>query len=87
MCPPVQIPGPLRLQAPEGRRAGAEEGGDVPRDGEVPGRLVQGHLAADRRLRCLPGELRHPRLQVTAHGTAAELFLLFVLRCCSLRFT
>lgn len=61
---PPQISGPVRLQAPEGRRAGAEERGDVSGDGEVSRRLVQRHLAANGRLRRLSGKLRDPRVQV-----------------------
>lgn len=65
LASPPQISGPLRLQAAEGRRAGAEERRDVSGDGEVPGRLVQRHLAEDGCLRRLPGELRDARVQVS----------------------
>ncbi|KAI1885416.1 hypothetical protein AGOR_G00219930 [Albula goreensis] len=50
--------------------------GEMYRDGEVPGRLVQGHLSLHRCLRCLPGELRHARLQgPVCDGTAQGLSL------------
>lgn len=72
-CHPPQISGSVRLQAPEGRRAGAEERGDVSGDGEVSRRLVQRHLAADGRLRRLPGKLRDPRVQVSELRPGEEI--------------
>lgn len=63
-----QLPGPVRLQASEERRAGAPQRRDVPGHREVPGRLVQGHVPEERHVRGLPRELRDTCFQVRAAG-------------------
>lgn len=61
----LQIPGSVRLQAPEGWRAWTSKRGDVPGDREVSGRMVQRDVSENGRLRCLPRKLRHARVQVS----------------------
>lgn len=63
-----QLPSPVCLQAPEERRAGAAQRGDVPGHREVPGRLVQGHVSEERHVRCLPRQLRDSCFKVRSTG-------------------
>lgn len=60
----LQLPGPVRLQAPEERWAGAPQGRDVPGHWEVPGWLVQGDVSEERHVWGLPRELCDTCFQV-----------------------
>jgi len=79
----LQLRGHVPLRAPQGGRAGAEEGRDVPGAGALPGRLVQGHLHAHGQDRSLPRQLHEPHQQVggsmpechhrAAHGSSFSI--------------
>lgn len=60
----LQLRGHVPLHPPQGGRAGAAEGRDVPGAGALSGRLVQGHLHAHGQDWSFPRELHEPSQQV-----------------------
>ncbi|KAL4709226.1 hypothetical protein ACJJTC_010526, partial [Scirpophaga incertulas] len=61
---PRRLRRPVPLQAAEGRRTGAQEGGCVHGDGALPRRVVQGVRRALGALRRVPRELRRARARL-----------------------